>query len=49
MPWLESISITWVLLFAFVLARVSGLVMAFPLFTGTEVPMQVRGFVGRRH
>jgi flagellar biosynthetic protein FliR len=45
MPWLESISITWVLLFAFVLARVSGLLMTAPVFTGTEVPMQVRGLL----
>jgi flagellar biosynthetic protein FliR len=45
MPWLESISVTWVLLFTFVLARVSGLVMTVPVFTGTEVPMQVRGLL----
>lgn len=45
MPWLETISVTWVLLFAFVLARVSGLVMTAPVFTGAEVPMQVRGFL----
>ena len=45
MPWLESISVTWVLLFTFVLARVSGLVMTVPVFTGSEVPMQVRGLL----
>lgn len=45
MPWFESISIAWVLLFVLVLARISGLIMAFPLFTGTEVPMQVRGLL----
>jgi flagellar biosynthesis protein FliR len=45
MPWLETISVTWVLLFTFVLARVSGLVMTVPVFTGSEVPMQVRGLL----
>ncbi|HEX3998312.1 MAG TPA: flagellar biosynthetic protein FliR [Pirellulales bacterium] len=45
MPWLESISITWVLLFTFVLARIGGLIMTVPVFTGTEVPIQVRGLL----
>jgi flagellar biosynthesis protein FliR len=45
MPWLEGFYLTPFLIFTFVLARVSGLVMTAPTFTGTYVPMQVRAFL----
>lgn len=43
--WLETLSVGPVVLFTLVLARVSGLVTSLPIFTGQQIPMQVRAFL----
>ena len=45
MPGLEALYAAPFVVFTFVLARVSGLVMTAPTFTGSYVPMQVRAFL----
>src|SRR5438105_9212910 len=45
MAWLEAFYLTPFFAFAFVLARVSGLVMTAPTFTGSYIPRQVRVFL----
>ena len=45
LAWLEASAVGPVMLFTFVLARVGGLVVTLPLFTGSETPMQVRAIL----
>ena len=45
MPWLEAFYATPLIVFTFVLARVSGLVMTAPTFSGSYIPRQVRVFL----
>src|SRR5438270_6193218 len=45
MPWPEAFYLTPFFAFTFVLARVSGLVITAPTFTGSYIPRQVRVFL----
>jgi flagellar biosynthetic protein FliR len=45
MPWLEAFYAMPLIVFTFVLARVSGLVMTAPTFSGSYIPRQVRVFL----